>query len=230
VQHKKSVGATLKPPVPNGLGALPAPLESLIEFLGIDEDLVQVAASVSSPLSAGPSREELADWIRGLPEEDKDGLLIAAASDSGERWKNELLRRFQQRGAFPPPHGTAPRRTVEDLLIAARGLSEERARLLQAKREADAARKKARDETDHARYLDQPAKREGAVWKQVSAYIGKRQPRDYDRAVLLLIDLHDLAVRRGDESGLQLENRFAPQDPRRQGYFPAPADKSQSVA
>ena len=205
VQHEKFAGGTLEPSVPDGLGALSAPLESLIEFLGIDEDLVQVAAAVSSPLSAVPSREELADWIRGLSEKDKDGLLIAAASDSGERWKNELLRRFQHRSAFPLAHSTVPRRTVEDLLIAARGLSEERERLLQAKREADAARRKAKDEADRAQYLYQLAKREGAVWRQVSAYIEKRQPKDYDRAVLLLIDLHDLAVRQGDESGFQLE-------------------------
>jgi hypothetical protein len=48
------------------------------------------------------------------------------------------------------------------------------------------------------------AKREKAVWKQVDALIQKRQPKDYDRAVVLLTDLHDLAVRQGDETGFQL--------------------------
>jgi hypothetical protein len=205
VQHGKFSGGTLEPPVPAGLGELSAPLESLIEFLGIDEDLIEVAAAVSAPLSAGPSRKELADWTRCLPEKDKDNLLIAAVSDSGERWKNGLLRSFQHRSARTPVHGAVQRRAVEELLTAARGISEERERLLQAKRAADATRKKAKDEADREQYLDQLAKREGAVWSQVAAYIQKRQPKDYDRAVLLLIDLHDLAVRQGDESGFQLE-------------------------
>jgi len=46
--------------------------------------------------------------------------------------------------------------------------------------------------------------REKAVWKQVEAHIRKRQPKDYDRAVLLLADLHDLAIRQEDETGFQL--------------------------
>jgi len=75
---------------------------------------------------------------------------------------------------------------------------------LNAKRAAETARQKAKDEADRALYLGQLAKREKAVWNQVEAYIQKRQPKDYDRAALLLADLHDLAVRQGDETGFQL--------------------------
>src|SRR5438128_1930548 len=84
----------LEPAVPAGLGELSAPLHSLIEFLGIDESLVEVAATVSAPLNAGPDREELATWIQSLPEKEKNNLLVAALSGPGERWKNGLLRRF----------------------------------------------------------------------------------------------------------------------------------------
>jgi hypothetical protein len=45
--------------VPAGLRELSAPLDSLIEFLGIDEDLIEVAAVASAPLKAGTSRKEL---------------------------------------------------------------------------------------------------------------------------------------------------------------------------
>jgi hypothetical protein len=34
--------------------------------------------------------------------------------------------------------------------------------------------------------------------------IQQRQPKDYERAVILLMDLHDLAVRQEDETGFQL--------------------------
>jgi hypothetical protein len=71
----------LEPPVPAGLEELSGPLHALIEFLKIDEDLVEVAAQASKPLAAGPSRRELSAWIRGLPEKAKNELLITAAVD-----------------------------------------------------------------------------------------------------------------------------------------------------
>jgi hypothetical protein len=190
--------------VPAGLRELSAPLDSLIEFLGIDGDLVEVAASASAPLKEGPSQKELATWVRGLPANEKENLLIDFLSESGERSRLELLQRFQRENAVAASHSVIERRTVKDLLTAARVRADERAKQLSAKRAADAARKKAKDEADRAVYLEGLAKREKAVWKQVEAYIEKRQPKDYERAVILLVDLHDLAVRQGDETGFQL--------------------------
>jgi len=195
---------TLEPPAPAGLRELSAPLDSLIEFLGIDEDLVEVAASATEPLKAGPSRKELATWVRGLPANDKDDLLVGFLSESSERCRLELLQRFQRENAVATNHGAIERRKVKDLLTAARVRADERARQLSAKRAADAARKKAKDEADRAVYLDGLAKRAKVVWKQVETYIQQRQPKDYERAVILLVDLHDLAVRQEDETGFQL--------------------------
>jgi hypothetical protein len=190
--------------VPAGLRELSAPLDSLIEFLGIDEDLVEFAASASAPLKAGPSRKELAAWLRGLPANEKDDVLIGFLSESSERCRLELLQRFQRENAVAASLGAIERRTVKDLLTAARVRADERTRQLSAKRAADAARKKKKNKANRALYLDHLAKREKAVWKQVEAYIQKRQPKDYERAVILLMDLHDLAVRQGDETGFQL--------------------------
>lgn len=190
----------LEPPVPAGLAELSAPLNSLIEYLAIDEDLVQVAAAASAPLHAGPSRKELTAWIRGLPEKDKDTLLMVAALDPGELCRNELLRRFQIENAPSTLSSTKQRRTAGELLIAAHARTEERNRILEAKHTADAARKKAKDEAERIEYLKQLAKRKDAVWNQVDAYIQKRQPKDYDRAVVLLADLRDLAIHQGQEA------------------------------
>ena len=195
---------TLEPPVPAGLRELSAPLDSFIEFLGIDGDLVEVAASASAPLKEGPSRKELATWIQGLPENEKDSLLIDFLSESSERCRLELLQRFRRENGVAANHGAIERRTVNDLLTESRVRSDERANQLRANRAEDVARKKAKDEADRAVYLEGLVKREKAVWKQVEAYIEKRQPKDYERAVILLVDLHDLAVRQGDEAGFQL--------------------------
>jgi len=195
----------LEPAVPAGLGELSAPLHSLIEFLGIDEDLVEVAATVSAPLKAGPDREELATWIESLPEKEKNNLLVAAVSGPGERWKNGLLRRFEQqnaRRALSAPD-TICRRTAGDLLGLLHARVEKRARLLEAKRAAQAARRNAEDEANRSRYLDQLGKREEATWNRIVAHIQKRQPNEYDKAVNLLIDLRDLALRQSRVAAFQ---------------------------
>jgi hypothetical protein len=203
-QDEEFSGDALEPPVPAGLRELSAPLESLIEFLGIDADLVEVAASASAPLQAGPSRKELGAWVRGLAANEKDDLLINFLSESSERCRLELLQRYQRENAVAANNGAIERRTVKDILAAASVRADERARQLSVTRAAEAAQKKAKDAADRALYLDGLAKREKAVWKQVEAYIQKRQPNDYERAVILLTDLHDLAIRRGDETGFQL--------------------------
>ena len=203
-QDDELPGDAVEPPVPAGLRELSAPLDSLIEFLGIDGNLVEVAASASAPLKEGPSRKELATWVRGLPANEKDDLLVGFLSEPSERCRLELLQCFQRENADATNHGAIERRTVKDLLTASRVRADERARQLSAKRAADAARKKAKDEADRAVYLEGLAKREKAVWKQLEAQIEKRQPKDYERAVILLMDLYDLSVRQGDETRFQL--------------------------
>src|ERR1035438_9547382 len=120
VQNGEFSDEVLEPPVPAGLRELSAPYDSLIEFLGIDEDLVEVAGTASEPLKAGPSRKELAAWIRGLRSEEKDCLLIDALTETDERWRIELLRRFEHENVSVSDHGAVDRRTVADLLAASR--------------------------------------------------------------------------------------------------------------
>ncbi len=188
----------LEPPVPAGLGELSAPLHALIEFLGIDEDLIEIAASASAPRSAGPGREELAKWIQGLPAKEKDNLLVTAALQAGEGWRIEILRRFDRQAAQQTSHAATAiqRLTVRDLLAAAQARTEEKTRRLEAKRAAEAAREKAKAEAERARHLDQLEKREAETWERITAHIQRRQPGEYDKAVGLLIDLRDLAVRK----------------------------------
>lgn len=86
----------LEPPAPAGLEELSGPLHALIKFLELDEDLLEVAAQASKPLAAGPSRRELCTWIGRLPEKDKSELLITAAVNQDESWRNDLVRCGQQ--------------------------------------------------------------------------------------------------------------------------------------
>jgi hypothetical protein len=191
----------LEPPVPAGLGQLTAPLRSLIDFLCIDEDLVGAAAATSACLNAGPGHQELETWIRSLPESEKTNLLVTAASESGEQWKNELLARFyRETQPLALPIAASQPRTVGDLLAAAEAIAKERVRKLAAERAIELARQKAEEEASRARHLDLLGKREDATWDQVTELIQKKQPKAYDQAIKLLIDLHDLAIRQGAEA------------------------------
>lgn len=58
---------------------------------------------------------------------------------------------------------------------------------------------------NRARYIDQLGRREPEIWEQVAVHILKRQPNDDARAVGLLTDLHDLAVRWGKSAKFQME-------------------------
>lgn len=55
--------------------------------------------------------------------------------------------------------------------------------------------------------MEDIASRTPAVWKQVSAWIAKRTPKGYDRAVDLLVDLRDAAdhANRPDEFSERLQ-------------------------
>jgi hypothetical protein len=169
----------LEPPVPAGLGELSGPLHALIEFLEIDEDLVEVAAQASKPLAAGPSRRELSAWIRGLPEKDKDELLITAAVDQGERWRNELVRRFRRATLQQASEVLAAgeQRNAGDLLAAADARAKERARLLNEQGIAEAAKRREEDLANRARYLDQLGNRQVEIWKQVASHLQTRRPK-----------------------------------------------------
>jgi hypothetical protein len=196
----------LEPLVPAGLEELSGPLHALVEFLEIDEDLVEVAAQASKPLAAGPSRKDLSAWIRGLPEKDKNELLIIAGTESSELWRSNLMRRFQRQNSQHSSRKVATaRRSAGDILAVAHARANERIQQMNERRAVEEARRKAEDEANRARYLDQLGRREPEIWEQVAVHILKRQPNGYATAVGLLTDLHDLAVRRGKRAKFQME-------------------------
>jgi hypothetical protein len=189
---------TVEPPVPPGLRTLPEGLQAMVHFLRVDEDLIAVAARNSADVHvAGPSREVLERWIGSLAESEKDTLLLRLVADGDATLQAELVQRFR-RATEPDQASAADRRTVGQLLAAAKQRAEERQR-----REAEhAAREHARKQREaaaaRAQRLDQLAGQEPALWHQVDALISAKRPTDYDRAITVLKDLRDLATRSGE--------------------------------
>jgi hypothetical protein len=67
----------MEPPVPGGLKSLSPALQGFLDFLEIDRDLV-TAAAVQSPdmPSARSDLSGMKNWIKGLPTDEKDSLLL----------------------------------------------------------------------------------------------------------------------------------------------------------
>lgn len=197
--HKNDV----EPPVPPGLRKLTAPLESFASFTGLDADLIQAAAEASSDSPAcGPSRSELAAWIADMPESDKNALLLEMVERGSSPLQTEFLRRFAERSSLAKQRSEAQspeHRTVGQLLAAAQSRTAERQRCEAERRAAEQARREKEEAAARVKYLNKLAGREAQIWERIDALAQTKQPNNYARAVNHLVDLRDLAARRGQE-------------------------------
>jgi FtsZ-interacting cell division protein YlmF len=193
----------MEPPVPPGLAKLSAPLQEFADFLRVEEDLIEVAAESSDALElAGPSEGELAAWIAAMPQEKKDALMLEAAKSESPHFRVELLRSFRQ--DRQPSEGNSeqpvpPRRTVSQLLDAARAHADERERRKAERKAAEKAKREREQAAARAKYLRSLVGQEKEIWEHVGALIQTKQPKNYDQAVSLLVDLRDLALQGGRE-------------------------------
>lgn len=196
----------VEPPVPAGLGSLTAPQRALADFLWVDPDLLAVAAQASPELpEVKDDRGTLAAHTAGLPDGEKDRLLMLVACDQAARVRMELLR-----GVRPDPdegRGCPAPRTVAGLLDAAAELRLERHRRAEAEAVAREARRERQREAARQRRLDELAKNPEAAWAEAMTLIGTKVPARDDEAVTLLADSRDLA-RRDAQAG-EFESRFA---------------------
>ena len=109
------------PPTPPGLHNLSASLQSLVEFLRIEDDLLQVVAEDSpANLNLSPSVDEANRWLRSLPDADKNEILLRLVRGDLPSLRAEVSRRIRESGAVQrterPDSGD---RTVGELLALA---------------------------------------------------------------------------------------------------------------
>ena len=183
----------VEPPVPPGLGQLSASRESLAEFLRIDGDLLYVAAAASLPLEdARLDGDTVRAWVGKLPPGEKDKLIANLVLDADHGPVSELLQRFLRERSADGAGPAQTRRTVGQLLHAAEARTAERERIDAEKR----AEAKARGERDAAiarkKHLHSLVGREPLLWVKVETLIATKQPKSYDLALKLLVDLRDL--------------------------------------
>ncbi|MDG4790458.1 hypothetical protein O7626_31855 [Micromonospora sp. WMMD1102] len=201
-----------EPPVPPGLSELSGALDSLVDFLHIDRDLLAAAAEASQPLTERPeSSAELASWLRQLPTTRKDALLLRVARGGASGVQAEVLRDFRAATSDEGPAagtGATGHRTVAELWVAAEVRGAER--ILQAERAA--AEEQVAREREAAlareRRLDALAANGGErAWQQIAELISAKKTSGYDAAVAILEDLYALSERDGwtDEFARRLD-------------------------
>jgi FtsZ-interacting cell division protein YlmF len=200
MQNRELDGEDVEPPVPPGLGQLKASLESLAEFLRIDPNLIHVAARASQPMEdTNPKKEEIREWMGKLPAGEKDDMLASFVAGEDVALATELLRRFikERRPGDQQIAEKSRRRTVGELLRAAEEHAEEQRRLAAKKAVEKKARRDREAAVSREKYFQEIAGREPELWNQVEDLIATKQPKSYDHAVKLLLDLRDLAARKG---------------------------------
>lgn len=113
----------LEPPVPAGLTELTGPLDSFVEFLRIDGSLVAAAAQHSAPPGKTKlAKSAVAKWVRGLPAKEKEDLLTRIITEDAQAVALGMRRDMQGASSPRVPAAAAERRSVRELLGAARVL------------------------------------------------------------------------------------------------------------
>lgn len=183
VQQGEADDGEVEPPVPPGLGSLPASLRALADLLRLDADLLDVASDASST----PAPTEISDmerWVRELPEAEKDALLVALVRGDDPHLRTTMVRR--SRGT---PENAPGSRTAGELRGAAATRRGERERAAEREREQQRVERERRAEAARERRLAAVATEGEGAWQRVGALIATRKPVEYDAAVALLQDL-----------------------------------------
>jgi len=185
-----------EPAVPNGLSDLSGSLVSFADFLRIDMDLLHAASQASLSFNLGqPTQEDVLTWVRALPAQEKDDLLVRFMREGEAHLGAEMFNRFMKERR---PDGSPPRRrTVGELIRAGNEYREQRKKAAAKRADDEKARREAEKAALREKHLEALAGRETETWLQVNRLIATKQPARYDEAISLLVDLGDVAARKG---------------------------------
>jgi len=210
----------LEPPVPPNLADLNAPLQSFVDFMRIDNDLIAAATENSDSEARQTDPEVLKTWIHNLPSNEKEELLLRLIEAPNPHLGAELKQRFL-RAVSTMANSTInkPLRSVQELLSRAETIAEERKRRAVEQKAKEQAREKRERAIAREKYLKDLAGQEDSIWKNVNALIDSKQSSKYDEAVKLLVDLRDLNKTAGKENVFNGKLKMICENHRRKSNF-----------
>ena len=192
----------VEPPVPAGLRNLSGPMERFVDFLGIDFDVIAAAAEQSqSEQQLKLSKEEITAWVRRLSLEEKDNLLVRVIEGDvlhpGAELRQRALRALSEKRAGG---GIPEKRRIAQILARADAISEDRRRIKAEKAAREKIEREQEQSEKRQRHLESLRGSESDLWSKANQLIITKQPKRYDEAVSILLDLHDLADKEGTSS------------------------------
>lgn len=179
---------SVEPSIPPGLESEDSALDSLIGFLNLREDLLAAAAMNSPEPAAAPSSAEIAKWLGGVAEKEKDEWLARFLSADDPGLRREALNRFRESSASTQSGGK-PLRTAEELLSEADDLETRRIEKERQDRE--------RKERERIMAL---AGQEPGLWQSVIKLSESSSARYQETAIGTLKDLRELASMTNNET------------------------------
>ena len=181
-----------EPPVPPNLQKLNGPLQSFVDWLEMDPDLITVAAQVSQ--TQKELKEPFKDWLNALSEKEKTKLLmeiVTGDSAIASQLQARLRQKFAKASELPSVSDTK-RRYFSELRSLANTQCVER----QAKEKAAAKAKRHK-------YLKSLKPRQAQLWEAIKDLIARKQAQPYEQAIQHLLDLRDLAELEGNSDMFQ---------------------------
>jgi hypothetical protein len=187
----------VEPPVPANLATLTSGQRSLVNFIRLDQSLLDAATEGSRRRDIGePTKAQLTAWVRALPASEKDALIVGLMRGEEPYAGTRLLRRYH--GGSEHGAGSSGGRTVGQLLDAAQERREGRARVAAKERERQQAKAQREAAVARQRRLDDLARDGDRAWQRVSTLVDAKKAKEYDAAVAVLCDLRDLSDRDGN--------------------------------
>jgi hypothetical protein len=192
-----------EPPVPPGLQNLSPTLAGFADFLRIDPDLIDAAAINSPSLEdIAPSSADLRTWIATLPINERDDLLVNILAGSMQADQTAALQQVSRftkiwRTLRGDKKTKVKPRTVGALLKNADLVRQNRERLEAEEKTAELAEKQRLQKIAREKRLNEIMGQEPILWAQIESLASEKKAKSYDKAVELLTDLRDLAVRTG---------------------------------
>lgn len=194
---------SIEPPIPANLHNLSKPLKAFVEFIELNQDLIDAAAQLSPQAETkSDSIKELQKRIPQLSEQERNDFLARLLQ--GEVNLNlQLSQRLRSLSKKPTPQtvSDSPGRSLSELLT----LSVDAKNLRKQKEKQLAKQEKIKK-------IQELAPRESYLWEQVFHEIGTKHVKGYDRAIVHLLNLQDIAEYQGKLPEFQARVRKIQQD------------------
>jgi len=166
-----------EPPVPPGLNELDAAHKAFVEFMGVDLDLLEIAAEASPPLTrTEPTHDTTRSWLAIADSDEKDSWLLQVIEGNGSLVRWELRKRLRDDVA-EPAHVGPPPRTVGELMQRAEARAEERMKQMERARAERLRQQAAQREEAHQCHLDSLIGRESELWRQMDDLVATWETR-----------------------------------------------------